>query len=452
VKINGRRWCRKEIQMGHEDSAARVIPFPRSNKGADKKYRKHGLNRNKEGSVRKINGKVYVDFKYLGERVRESSELDWNEKNSKEVREQLDRIIVAIKSGSFRFAEVFPNSKRADYFSEKERLSSGKGKGPNEVLFNECVQKWYDLLKGSGRVSERTLLGYKSHIDLYLRPFFDEMVFGAINAGTLEKFAAWMREQRLREKEVRNETINKCFVPLRAVCRSTALEYGWSSNYNPFFGFKKLPEGDPLEKILPFSVAEQSRLINKLPDHWKPYFRFAFCSGLRQGEQIALKPGDIDWSKGLLHVRRAMTLDENGNKVEGMTKNRYSRRTIRLIPVMLEALTEQEKIYREFNGEYFFCSPTGQQVNSSNLRRRVWMPALEKAGLTVREMKQTRHSFATVALSCGENPLWAAKVMGHRNTEMIIKVYGKYVENAGISNDGSALNNALLGNKGKTEK
>ena len=72
--------------------------------------------------------------------------------------------------------------------------------------------------------------------------------------------------------------------------------------------------------------------------------------------------------------------------------------------------------------------------------------------LIVREMKQTRHSFATVALSCGENPLWIAKVMGHRNTEMIIKVYGKYVENAGISNDGSALNNALLGNKGKTEK
>jgi len=153
------------------------------------------------------------------------------------------------------------------------------------------------------------------------------------------------------------------------------------SSYNPFFGFKKLPEGDPLEKILPFSVEEQSRLINKLPDHWKPYVRFAFCSGLRQGEQIALKPGDIDWSKGLLHVRRAMTLDENGNKVEGMTKNRYSRRTIRLIPVILEALREQEKIYREFNGEYFFCSSNGQQVNSSNLRQRVWIPALEKLAL-----------------------------------------------------------------------
>jgi integrase len=138
-----------------------------------------------------------------------------------------------------------------------------------------------------------------------------------------------------------------------------------------------------------------------------------------------------------------MTLDENGDRIEGNTKNRYSRRTIRLIPVMEEALKEQEKIYGKFKGEYFFCTTTGEQVNPSNLRQRVWIPALKKAGLKFREMKQTRHSFATVALSCGENPLWIAKVMGHRNTEMIIKVYGKYVENAGASSDGSALNETI---------
>ena len=55
-------------------------------------------------------------------------------------------------------------------------------------------------------------------------------------------------------------------------------------------------------------------------------------------------------------------------------------------------------------------------------------------------MKQTRHSFATCALSCGESPLWIANVMGHRDTEMIIKVYGKYIENAaGGVKDGSCL-------------
>jgi integrase len=49
-------------------------------------------------------------------------------------------------------------------------------------------------------------------------------------------------------------------------------------------------------------------------------------------------------------------------------------------------------------------STTGQQINPSNLRQRVWIPALEKAKLKIRELKQARHSLATVALSCGENP------------------------------------------------
>jgi integrase len=42
-------------------------------------------------------------------------------------------------------------------------------------------------------------------------------------------------------------------------------------------------------------------------------------------------------------------------------------------------------------------------------------------------------------LSCGENPLWIAKVMGHRDTNMIIKVYSKYVENVSGSKDGLNL-------------
>ena len=135
-----------------------------------------------------------------------------------------------------------------------------------------------------------------------------------------------------------------------------------------------------------------------------------------------------------------MTRDETGKPVEGRTKNRYSRRTTKSIPVMFEAMEAQKKVYDRFKGEFFFCSPGGAPVHRSNLRRRVWIPALERAGLEIRDMKQTRHSFATVALSCGESPLWIAKVMGHKNTEMIIKVYGKYIENAGVSNDETSLN------------
>ena len=123
-----------------------------------------------------------------------------------------------------------------------------------------------------------------------------------------------------------------------------------------------------------------------------------------------------------------------------------------MTPVMFDAMEKQKRIYDQFNGEYFFCNTIGGLVKPSNLRRNVWLPALKKAGLKIREMKQTRHSFATLALSCGENPLWIAKIMGHRNTDMIIRVYSKYVENAAGSKDGTAFDGIYQGTKSNNEE
>jgi len=36
-------------------------------------------------------------------------------------------------------------------------------------------------------------------------------------------------------------------------------------------------------------------------------------------------------------------------------------------------------------------------------------------------MYQTRHTFATLMLSAGENPNWVAKIMGHASVEMLFK-------------------------------
>lgn len=413
----------------------KIIPFP----GKKKAPRKAGFNRNREGSVRSINGKLYVDFIYLGERVREKAGLDDNKENIKLVRQQLDKIIMAIGAGTFRFAEVFPQSKKRDYFRSKENEVYSHKKSPDEVNVIDYTWQWYNRLKESGRVTQRTLYGYKSYINIYLKPFFDKMTFGDLDLSTFEKFIGWARKQCYKKMPAKNETINKIFVPLKTICKSAANEFRWMG-FDPFLGFKKLSEGDAYEKIMPFSIAEQKLIIAALPDHWKPYFLFAFCSGLRQGEQIGLKFGDIDWENRIVHIRRGMTKDENGKTMEGKTKNRYSRRSLKITPVMYEALCAQRSIYENFKGEYFFCSQKGTMIYSPNLRGNVWIPALTAANLQYREMKQTRHTFATIALSCGENPLWIAKVMGHRDTNMIIRTYGKYIEDAFGSKDGTMIN------------
>lgn len=404
------------------------------------KARKSGLNKNRQGSVRKINNKVYVDFYYLDERVREPSGLIWNQKNMKIVRAQLDSVTVTIDKGTFNFATVFPQSKKAVYFSQRESMLPGRDLQPDNVLFKDYAWEWYQILKDSKRVTERTLLGYKSHLTLYLVPFFGERSFAGINAGVLDEFVSWARRQRFKNKTISNKTINKCMVPLKMICKRAAIRYNWGRMYDPFFAYTKLGEEDHTAQVTPFDIKEQKLIISVLPKHWKPYFQFAFCSGLRQGEQMALKLKDIDWPKNTIQIRRAMTLDEQGRRIEGKTKNKYSRRKLQLLPVMKEALLEQKKSCERLESKYLFCTTTGEQLNHANLSNRVWRPALKDADIPYRPMIQTRHSFATTALSLGENPLWIAHIMGHRDTDMIIKVYTKYLKNAVNNNDGKALN------------
>ena len=43
---------------------------------------------------------------------------------------------------------------------------------------------------------------------------------------------------------------------------------------------------------------------------------------------------------------------------------------------------------------------------------------------------QTRHTYASMMLSAGENPLWVAAQMGHKDWSMIARVYGKWIPEA----------------------
>ncbi|SOD29448.1 Phage integrase family protein [Variovorax sp. YR752] len=50
------------------------------------------------------------------------------------------------------------------------------------------------------------------------------------------------------------------------------------------------------------------------------------------------------------------------------------------------------------------------------------------AHLRYRNPYQMRHTFASQLLSQGENPAYIAKLLGHKTTEMVIRNYGRWVE------------------------
>ena len=105
-----------------------------------------------------------------------------------------------------------------------------------------------------------------------------------------------------------------------------------------------------------------------------------------------------------------------------------------LLPPALEALKSQ-KAYTFMKDTRIFHAPFSNQPWSSpfQIRHSAWLPLLRRAGVRYRNPYQTRHTYASMMLSNGENIMWVAKQLGHVNVEMVIKTYGKWIPDSSIA-------------------
>ena len=84
-----------------------------------------------------------------------------------------------------------------------------------------------------------------------------------------------------------------------------------------------------------------------------------------------------------------------------------------------------------------FLTPIGTPIIQDRLRQQ-WAKAMKASGLAYRRMYETRHTFASWALGAGELPEWVARTLGHADTSMVYRTYGRYIPNL-TRQDGSAF-------------
>jgi len=138
----------------------------------------------------------------------------------------------------------------------------------------------------------------------------------------------------------------------------------------------------------------------------------------------------VDFDRRIIKIVETRVYGE-----EGRPKTNSSYRDIDMLPMVYDALKEQE-LRTRLRRKYVFLNPDNRPIEIETLRKNAWTKGLKKAGIDYRPIIQTRHTFATMMISSGENLGWIQKMMGHSSLKMITDKYFSYIPNM-THNDGS---------------
>lgn len=399
------------------------------------------------GSVRtrQDNGLLFLDFRYEGRRCRELTPLTNTATNRRKLAKKLEQIEFEIKTGSFDYLKHFPTSNQAARLCQQSQLrvqedaipathsgiATYAAQGNNSPLFRDFVKEWFAINEIAWRQSHKTNI--EGMIERHYLPYFGDKRVGHITRVDILQFRSTLAKVPGRNGNVglSENRINKILDPLRRIFEEAADVYQFTT---PYVRIKplKIRRSD----VQPFSLDEVRKILSSVRADFKNYYTVRFFTGLRTGEVDGLKWKYIDFARKLIKVRETIVAGR-----EDYTKTDSSQRDITMSGPVLDALKDQRQ-QRHPTSEFVFCNQEGNPYDHNNITKRIWYPLLKKLGLEKRRPYQTRHTAATLWLAAGEAPEWIARQMGHATTEMLFKVYSRYVPNL-TRQDGSAFEKLL---------
>lgn len=189
---------------------------------------------------------------------------------------------------------------------------------------------------------------------------------------------------------------------------------------------------NPLDGVKPpLIVGGQMRFlqvheVERLADEVGPTYRAlvlvaAYC-GLRIGELLALRWENLDLIARTIRVVEQLDADA-GHGVTKPPKTFAGRRSVPLPAFVADALRDHDQYAIDGSGRVF-TSPAGAPLHLTNFRRRVWGPAIIRAGVAPLRIHDLRHTCASLAIQAGADVKVLQRMLGHASAAVTLDRYG----------------------------
>lgn len=338
-------------------------------------------------------------------------------------------ILNAIERGTFNYFDHFPESDNARRF----------GFVPSGALVGDELDTWFRQVK----LAASTRLTYGRVIEAYLRPWFGKARMRDLTPGMIrDRVLAQLLDGVADEKRVTLKSARNILTPLGAMLQRACDDEKIETNPMAKVNLERYWPDDLVVsewQADPFAFDEMQAIFGKCaggPEGEEAdYWRFAFGTGMRPSEQIALGWAKIDF----LHLRARVDVARvTGKAVPGgarrtmptlkAPKTRAGVRDIELTSGAWDALQRQQSRTRLAGGEVWRDPRSRAPWGSEETLRKRFAAILALAGVRYRNPYQTRHTFGSVLLSAGFDELWVARQMGHASVEMLRRHYGRWID------------------------
>ena len=168
--------------------------------------------------------------------------------------------------------------------------------------------------------------------------------------------------------------------------------------------------------------AEVKRLLEQLPEHYRPLVMVMAATGLRWGEATALQVRDVDVEHGHLVISRAWKQGVGSRRVAGAPKSNAAHRVVTLLGDTLAVI--RPLIDGKAADDLVFTTTRGTTITHAHFHARIWKPAGERAGIEPMPGPHSlRHGHATEMVARGM-PLPLLQVrLGHEDIRTTIRTY-----------------------------
>lgn len=280
----------------------------------------------------------------------------------------------------------------------KASVAAGEARPTSRQPFKRYAEAWlvsYTGRTGTG-VGARTRESYADALNRFAIPYFGTTKLDEIDAPMLRDFIA-----SLASRDLKPATVRRYYAPMRALL-ATAAEDGLI-RANPAANVRVIVPRAPWVEQKRLTPDETRALLAEMPaDHADLAFVLA-ATGLRISEALALTWGDFRQSadgRPVLTVRKSKS--PAGERVLALTLETIRRLTRR------RAIAEFAR-----DADPIFPNRFGRPIDSHNYRRRVFMPAAERAGVGWARPHALRHGLASLMAERGTGPAQIAAQLGH---------------------------------------